>query len=94
MPPTTTAISAAPASRSASTNSGTRVLCVPGCLTRDAHDMHIVVDRLLCRFDRRLEERTDIDVESEIGKGSRDDLHSPIVSVLPELDDKHPRPAA
>ena len=57
----------------------------------NAYRVHIVFDRLARAFLGRLEQRTDVDVKTQIGKGSRHHLGSAVVAVLPELGDQHPR---
>jgi hypothetical protein len=52
------------------------------------------LDRLASCFVRRLEQRTDIDVEAEIGEGGGDDLLSTVVAVLAHLGDENARAAS
>src|SRR5204863_3286534 len=61
-------------------------------LARHADDVDIVLDRLAGGLFRRLEQRPDIDIEADIGKGGGDDLGAAVVAVLAELDDQHARP--
>ena len=56
--------------------------------------MHVVLHRLARGFLGRLEQRTDIDVEAEIGEGRCDDLLPAVVAVLAHLGDEDARPAA
>src|ERR1700730_8044610 len=63
-------------------------------LARHADDVHIILDRLPGSFFRRLEQRPDIDVEADIGKGGGDDLGAAVVPILAELDHQHARPPA
>ena len=51
----------------------------------------IILHGLLGRFFRRLEKRTDVDVETEIGEGGRDDFGPTVVSVLTDLGHEHAR---
>ena len=67
---------------------------VAGRLARHADDMDVVLDRLARGLLRGLEQRADIDVEADIGKGGGDDLGAAVVAVLAELDDQHARPPA
>src|SRR5690606_33353696 len=61
---------------------------------RDADDMYVVVDGLLGGLGGRGEERADVDVEADVGKGGSDDLHAAVVSVLAELGDEDARAAS
>ena len=92
-PPTVTRMSGRPSSRSASMSSGHQQPVSAG-QARRADDVHVVVDRHLRRFARRLEQRPDVDVEAEVGEGGGDDAGAAIVAVLPQLDDQDARPAA
>src|SRR6056297_3186152 len=65
---------------------------VPCRLAADAHHMHIVVDGILRGLFRGLKERTDIDIEPDIGEGGSDHLGTPVMTVLAHLDHKHARP--
>ena len=56
--------------------------------------MHVVLDRLAGGFGRRCEQRADIDVEAEIGKGGGDHLLAAVVAVLADLGDQDARAAA
>ena len=67
---------------------------VAGRLARDADDVHVVLDRIARGFFRRLEQRTDVDVEAEIGEGRRDHLGAAVVTVLAQLRDEDARPAS
>src|SRR5207244_6977356 len=51
------------------------------------------LERLPRRLFRGLEQRADIDVEADIGKGGGDDLGTAVVAVLAELGDQHARTA-
>ena len=64
---------------------------VTGRQRTEPHYVDIVLHGLLGRFFRRLEKRTDVDVETEIGEGGRDDFGAAIVSVLADLGHKHAR---
>src|SRR5690606_19453444 len=55
----------------------------------NADDMNVILDRVLRRFRRRLEERPDIDVKADIGEGGRDHLGAAVMAVLPDFDDQH-----
>ena len=59
-------------------------------LAADAHDMHVIVHRILRGLFRRLEQRSHIDVKADIGKGGGDHLGAAVMPVLPHLDDQHP----
>src|SRR5262249_31644481 len=54
--------------------------------------VNVVFDRVACYFGRRLEERSDIDVETEIGECGCDDLRAAIVPILSHLGDQDSRP--
>ncbi len=56
--------------------------------------MNIVLDRFANRFLRRLKERSDVDVEADIGESRRDHLGAAVVPVLAEFADQHTRAAA
>ena len=56
--------------------------------------MHVVFDRLARGFGRRREQRPDIDVEAQVGKGGRDHLLPAVVAVLADLGDQETRPTA
>ena len=56
--------------------------------------MHVVLDRLAGGFRRRREQRTDVDVEAEIGKRRGDDLLAAVVAVLADLGHEDARAAA
>src|SRR5215472_19197421 len=92
-PPQTTRMSPAPSRFSASISAGTRGL-VAGSVGRDADDVDVVLDRLAGGFLRCLEQRADIDVEPDIGKGGGDDLGAAVMPILAELGDEHARPAS
>src|SRR5574343_755164 len=61
---------------------------------RAADGMDVVFDRLAGSFFRRLEQRSHVDVEAEVGIGGGDHLGAAIVTVLAELGDHDARPAA
>ncbi|MPL82808.1 hypothetical protein SDC9_28757 [bioreactor metagenome] len=63
-------------------------------LRRDADDMHVVVDRVLRRLFRGLEQRPDVDVEADVGKGRGDHLGAAVMPVLTHLHHQHARTAA
>ena len=67
---------------------------MPGCLRRNADNVDVILDRLPRRLFGRLEQRTDIDVEADIGKGGGDHLGATIMAVLAKLHDKNARAAA
>src|SRR6185503_3619458 len=67
---------------------------VAGGERRDADRVHVVLDRLARAFLRRLEERADVDIESQVRKRGRDHFRAAIVTVLPELGDENARTAA
>src|SRR3954454_20356142 len=66
---------------------------VAGGLAGDADDVDVVFDCLAGGFLRGLEQRADIDVETDIGEGGGDDLGAAVVTVLGELYDQHARAA-
>ena len=61
---------------------------------RDAQHVDVVLHRHARRFARRLEQRTDVHVEAQIGKRRGDHLGAAIVPVLAHLGDQDARPAA
>ena len=67
---------------------------VPGGLARHADHVHVVLDGVAGDLGRRLEERSDVDVEAEVGEGGGDDLGAAVVAVLAHLHDEHAGPAA
>ncbi len=66
---------------------------VPGGERAGADHVHVVIDGLLRRLFRGLEEGADVDVEAEIGKARGDDLLTAVMTVLAELGDQDARPA-
>ena len=92
-PPQTTRMSPAP-SLLQRLDQGRDQGLVAGGLARHADDVDVVLDRLAGGLLGGLEQRADIDVEADIGKGGGDDLGAAVVAVLAELDDQHARPAA
>lgn len=50
-----------------------------------ANHMDVVIHSILCRFFRRLEQRSYVDVPAHIGKGCGENLLASVVSVLPHL---------
>ena len=56
--------------------------------------MHVVVDRLLGRLGRGLEQGADVDVEAQVGEGGGDHLLAAVVAVLAHLGDQDARAAA
>src|SRR5215471_2144429 len=67
---------------------------VAGSVGRDADNVDVVLDRLAGGFLRCLEQRADIDVEPDIGKGGGDDLGTAVMPILAELGDEHARPTS
>src|SRR5258706_12439992 len=59
---------------------------------RPADDVHVVCDCLAGGLVGGLEQRADIDVETDIGKGGGDDLGAAVVAVLAQFGDQHARP--
>src|SRR4029453_4657554 len=59
-----------------------------------ADDVYVVVDGLLRRLLRRLEQGAHVDVEAEIGEARGDHLLAAVMTVLAELGDQDARPAA
>ena len=64
---------------------------MPGGQGRDADDVDVLGDRQRGRFLRRLEQRADLDLEAEIGKGRGDHLLPAVVPVLADLGDEDAR---
>ena len=56
--------------------------------------MDVVLDRLARGLRRGREQRTDVDIEAEIGEGGRDHLLSAVMAVLADLGHQDARPAA
>src|SRR5947207_3240200 len=56
--------------------------------------MNIVFYSVTRDFAGRLEQRADIDVETNISECGRDDLRTTVMTVLPHLCDENPRTAA
>ncbi len=54
----------------------------------DAEHVHVVLDRLARGFRGRREQRSDIDIEAEIGEGGGDHLLPAVVAVLADLGDE------
>src|SRR4029079_12376969 len=67
---------------------------VAGGERRDADRMDVVLDRLARALLCGLEERSDVDVEAEVGKGAGDDLRAAVVAILAELGDHDAGPPA
>ncbi len=65
-----------------------------GCKAGDANNMHIVFDSLPRCFFGDLEERPDVDIKSEVGKGSCNDPCTPVVAILTQFGDQDARAAA
>lgn len=59
-----------------------------------ANHMDVVIHSILCRFFRRLEQRSYVDVPAHIGKGCRENLLASVVSVLPHLSQENTGTAA
>ena len=86
-------MSSRPCFFSAAFSSGTAVRCAAAS-DDSAEDMHVVLDRLPRGFVGGGEQRPDIDVEADIGKGRGDHLLAAVVAVLADLGDENARPAA
>ena len=56
--------------------------------------MDVIVDRILRRLGRGLEQGADIDIKADVGEGGGDHLGTAIMAVLAHLDDQHPGAAA
>ena len=56
--------------------------------------MHIVLDRLAGAFLRGLEQRADVHIKTQVGKGGSHHLGAAVMPVLSELGDHDPWPAA
>src|SRR5262249_5880794 len=65
---------------------------VAGRERADADDVIVVIDGLAGRLLRRLEQRADIDVETQVGERRGDDLLAAVVAVLAELGDQNAGP--
>src|SRR5205823_13550755 len=61
-------------------------------VSRYADDVDVVFDRLPGGFLGGLDQRADIDVETDIGEGGGDDLGAAVVAVLAQFGDEHARP--
>lgn len=59
-----------------------------------ANHMDVVIHSILCRFFRRLEQRSYVDVPAHIGKGCGENLLASVVSVLPHLSQENTGTAA
>ena len=66
----------------------------PGRERRDADDVHVVLDGLLGRLGRGLEQRSHIDVEADVGIAGGDYFGPPVMAVLTQLGDHDARLAA
>src|SRR3954447_9111383 len=62
---------------------------VAGGLAGHADHVHVVLDGVTGRLGRRLEERSDVYVEAEVGERGGDHLRPAIVAVLAHLHDEH-----
>ncbi|GCC47283.1 hypothetical protein chiPu_0031116, partial [Chiloscyllium punctatum] len=60
----------------------------------DAEDVDIVLDRLPRGFVRGCEQRSDIDVEADVGEGRRDHLLAAVMAVLADFCHQDARAAA
>src|SRR5262249_58181227 len=61
---------------------------------RHAEHVDVILDGLARGLRRRREQRTDVDVEAEIGEGGRDHFLSAVMTVLTDLGYQDARPAA
>ena len=61
-----------------------------GSLRGNTDDVDVVLDCLLGGLLGCLEQRTDVDIETQVGKGGGNHLLPPIVSVLTELGHQQP----
>ena len=86
-------MSSAPCFFSSAMIAGTSVLW-PAASVRDAHRVHVVLDRLARAFLGRLEQRAHVDVEAQVGEGRGHHLGAAVVPVLAQLGDHHARTAA
>ena len=89
-PPTTTRMSLAPEFGERGLELGDERQ-VSGRQRRHADDVHVGLDRLAGDFGRGLEQRADVDVETEVGERRGDDLLAAVVAVLADLGDEDPR---
>src|SRR5690606_15948603 len=67
---------------------------VAGRLRRYPDDVDVVLDGVAGRFLRGLEQRSDVDVETDVREGRRDDLGAAVVAVLAEFHDEQAGPPA
>ena len=67
---------------------------VPAGQAGDAEHVDVVLHRHAGGLARRLEQRTDVDVEAEVGEGGGDHLGAAVVAVLAHLGHQDARPAA
>ena len=63
-------------------------------LRGDSNDMNIIVDGVLRRLFRRLEQRADIHIEADIGESCGDNYRAAIMAILAHFHHQHPRAAA
>ncbi len=89
-PPATIMMSSRPRSASSSRSWGIKRQ-VAGGQRADADNVHVVFDGLPRGFGRRAEQRADVDVKSEIGKGAGNHFLAAVVAVLAHLGDQDPR---
>ena len=92
-PPTTTRMSARPSCFSAAITSGTSVLWPPARVETPSTCTSFSTAMRAASL-RRLEQRTDVDVEAEIGKRRGDHLGTAIVPVLSQLGHEDARTPA
>ena len=64
------------------------------CQGREADHMNVVVDGILCRFFRSLEERAYVDVPAHICEGGSKDFLASVVTILAHLREEDTRAAA
>ena len=67
---------------------------VPRGLLTDANHVHIVIDGVLRRFIRCLEQGANVYIKPNVSKGRGDHFGAAIMTILANFDDKHPRPTA
>ncbi len=65
-----------------------------GSQAAHAHDVHIVFHRLARGLFRRLKQRTNVDIKTQISKRSRHDFGAAVMPVLAHLGHQDARPAA
>ena len=69
--------------------------CFMACrLAGNAHNMHVIVDGVLCGLFRGLKQRAHIHIKPDIGKGRCNHLCPAVVAILAHFHNQHARAAA